>query len=128
MKLQRYYVDKYDIGRGVCYNEDVVVLEGKYNALEAETAALHAECDRLTAMMGTGSLSEQKTNHAFLGGICVALQAITATDNGVLWSDIVSACGPEKISHYAKTIEPDEWEIAGFSKYYKRFYKDEVVK
>jgi len=52
MKLQRYYVDKYDIGRGVCYNEDVVVLEGKYNALEAENAALHAECDRLTAMLG----------------------------------------------------------------------------
>ena len=97
------------------------------DALKAENAALHAECDRLTAMMGTGSLSEQKTNHAFLGGICVALQAITATDNGVLWSDIVSACGPEKISHYAKTIEPDEWEIAGFSKYYKRFYKDEVA-
>ena len=115
-----------------CGNDDVEYIradihDAQIDALKAENASLHAECDRLTAMMGTGSLSEKKMNHAFLGGICVALQAITAIDNGVLWHDIVSACGLEKISHYANEIEPDEWELAGFRKYYKRFYKDEVA-
>jgi hypothetical protein len=53
----------------------------------------------------------------FLAGICVALQCVTAADDGVLWAEIVQTAGTDAMLQYATFIEPDEWEMAGFAKY-----------
>lgn len=58
MRLKRWVVgDDYELeedygDRGAwCKSTDVEVLESIAEALEAENAALHAECDRLTALL-----------------------------------------------------------------------------
>lgn len=61
-------------------------------------------------------LQEQKRDD-FLAGICVALQCVTASDDGVLWREIVRTVGVDEALHYAAHVEPDEWELAGFRKY-----------
>ncbi|MBN4995139.1 hypothetical protein JY438_05105 [Stenotrophomonas maltophilia] len=53
----------------------------------------------------------------FLAGICVALQCVTAQDSGVLWAEIVRAVGVDDLLQYATFIEPEEWDLAGFSTY-----------
>lgn len=53
----------------------------------------------------------------FLAGICVALQCVTAEDNGVLWREIVETAGKESLLRYAAFVEPDEWQLAGFARY-----------
>jgi hypothetical protein len=64
---------------------------------------------------------DKKVADDFYAGVCVALQIVTDMDNSVIWDQIVDSVGADKISHYAKVTEPDEWEIAGFSKYWKQF-------
>jgi hypothetical protein len=51
----------------------------------------------------------------FLQGVCVALQAVTGSGDGVLWREIVEAAGSDELLQYAAHIEPEEWELAGFS-------------
>lgn len=58
----------------------------------------------------------------FLAGVCVALQCVTASDDGVLWREIVETAGVESLLRYATFVEPDEWELAGF----KRYAKNEI--
>jgi hypothetical protein len=69
MKLQRYSVEDGEWHRAdeqgrFCLAEDV-------EALEAENAALHDECDRLTAMMSSNEGGIDKKD--LFAGICVAL-------------------------------------------------------
>lgn len=56
-------------------------------------------------------------NNEFMSGICVALQHVTASDNGVLWREIVESVGVDEMLNYAARIEPDEWHLAGFDRY-----------
>lgn len=56
----------------------------------------------------------------FLAGICVALQCVTASDDGVLWREIVQTAGVESLLRYATFVEPDEWDLAGFKRYAQR--------
>ena len=56
----------------------------------------------------------------FLAGICVALQCVTASDNSVLWREIVYAVGVGPLLHYSTFVEPDEWQLAGFARYAQR--------
>ena len=56
----------------------------------------------------------------FLAGVCVALQCVTASDDGVLWREIVQTAGVESMLRYSTFVEPDEWELAGFKRYAKR--------
>ena len=56
----------------------------------------------------------------FLAGICVALQCVTASDDGVLWREIVQTAGVESLLRYATFVEPDEWQLAGFRYYAQR--------
>jgi len=56
----------------------------------------------------------------FLAGICVALQCVTASDDGVLWREIVQTAGVELLLRYATFVEPEEWELAGFKRYAHR--------
>ncbi|WP_208453756.1 hypothetical protein [Burkholderia gladioli] len=50
----------------------------------------------------------------FFAGVCVALQVLTTHDKGVIWKDIVQACGVDELLQYAANVEPEEWELAGF--------------
>lgn len=67
---------------------------------------------------GAGRLEPERDD--FLAGICVALQCVTASDDGVLWREIVETAGTESLLRYAAFVEPDEWELAGFKHYAKR--------
>lgn len=53
----------------------------------------------------------------FLQGVCVALQVVTSMDCGVTWREIVRAAGEDEILQYAAVTEPEEWDLAGFSRY-----------
>ncbi|WP_244119442.1 hypothetical protein [Burkholderia gladioli] len=53
----------------------------------------------------------------FFAGVCVALQVITAFDQGVMWAELVRACGTDELLQYAAHVEPEEWQLAGFEKY-----------
>jgi hypothetical protein len=55
----------------------------------------------------------------FFQGVCVALQSLTAHGDGVIWREIVEAAGADEIFRYAAHIEPEEWELAGFSAFAK---------
>lgn len=55
----------------------------------------------------------------FSAGICVALTVITGFDQGVIWGELVRCAGVNRMIHYAANVEPNEWELAGFSKYAK---------
>lgn len=56
----------------------------------------------------------------FLLGVCVALQVVTAMDCNVTWREIVNTAGVEDLIRFATVIEPEEWELAGFSRYAKQ--------
>lgn len=73
------------------------------------------KADTWSAASPAAPIQEPATE--FKAGICVALQAITACDNGVLWSELVRACGTDEMLYYAAHVEPAEWELAGFAKY-----------
>lgn len=62
-------------------------------------------------------VGEHGEGDEFLAGICVALQCVTAQDSGVLWAEIVRAVGVDDLLKYATFIEPEEWDLAGFSTY-----------
>lgn len=67
---------------------------------------------------GVGRLEPERDD--FLAGICVALQCVTASDDGVLWREIVETAGKESLLRYATFVEPEEWELAGFKRYAQR--------
>jgi hypothetical protein len=60
-----------------------------------------------------------KTGDPFLQGVCVALQAVTGSGDGVLWREIVETAGADDLFQYAAHIEPEEWELAGFAVFAK---------
>lgn len=62
-------------------------------------------------------VGEHAEGDEFLAGVCVALQCVTAQDSGVLWAEIVRAVGVDDLLQYATFIEPEEWDLAGFSTY-----------
>jgi hypothetical protein len=92
---------------------------GSENRDLLEGSMAHAFALRIFAAQNAASpaapIHEPATE--FKAGICVALQAITACDNGVLWSELVRACGTDEMLYYAAHVEPAEWELAGFAKY-----------
>lgn len=77
-------------------------------------ASIRAITAALAARQPVGKHGE---GDEFLAGICVALQCVTAQDSGVLWAEIVRAVGVDDLLQYATFIEPEEWDLAGFSTY-----------
>lgn len=55
----------------------------------------------------------------FNAGVCASLAHVRAQDNGVLWREIVHACGKDELFQYAAHVEPEEWKLAGFDYYAK---------
>ncbi|AJX00898.1 hypothetical protein BM43_3025 [Burkholderia gladioli] len=84
--------------------------------LEAEVARLRV------ALYSTVPGERSARDDGFFAGVCVALQVLTAHDQGVIWKDIVKACGVDELLQYAANIEPEEWELAGF----KHFARGEL--
>ncbi|WQI19802.1 hypothetical protein U2S91_16865 [Stenotrophomonas maltophilia] len=72
---------------------------------------------RLELIPARQPVGEHGEGDEFLAGICVALQCVTAQDSGVLWAEIVRAVGVDDMLQYATFIEPEEWDLAGFSTY-----------
>lgn len=52
----------------------------------------------------------------FLHGICVALQVLHGYDHGNAWRELAHTAGVDQLLDFAAYVEPDEWELAGFSK------------
>lgn len=77
------------------------------------TTTLPAEAGPLDA----GVRRPEPERDDFLAGICVALQCVTASDDSVLWREIVQMAGTESLLRYATFVEPDEWQLAGFARY-----------
>ncbi|WP_208455243.1 DUF3850 domain-containing protein [Burkholderia gladioli] len=61
--------------------------------------------------------ADDSSDKSFFAGVCVALQVITAFDQGVMWAELVRACGTDELLQYAAHVEPEEWKLAGFEKY-----------
>ena len=54
---------------------------------------------------------------AFMGGVCAALATATAHGDSVIWREIVRSVGIDNALNYAANVNPEDWELAGFSKY-----------
>ncbi|WP_186269985.1 hypothetical protein [Burkholderia gladioli] len=74
------------------------------------------ECGEKTATADERA-ADDSSDKSFFAGVCVALQVITAFDQGVMWAELVRACGTDELLHYAAHVEPEEWQLAGFEKY-----------
>jgi len=107
MKLQRYinsavnadYAGNYDI----LADDGPVCLASDVEALEAENAALHAECDRLTAMLGPQRVlsAEEVTEPGFYQWRHMDGEQWTVTE-------VVVNEAPELRQYYIATDEDEE--------------------
>ncbi|WP_186257827.1 hypothetical protein [Burkholderia gladioli] len=75
-----------------------------------------SQCGRAAVSPATADEMAARDD-GFFAGICVALQVITAFDNGVMWAELVRTCDIDALLQYAAHVEPEEWELAGFEKY-----------
>jgi hypothetical protein len=82
----------------------------------AELRRLQAELDAIKQALAQPAPVQPvaTTGDPFLQGVCVALQAVTGSGDGVLWREIVEAAGADDLFQYAAHIEPEEWKLAGF--------------
>lgn len=73
--------------------------------------------------MTAAKLRRTDVRDEFLSGVCVALQVITSFAKSAAWieawAELVRTAGVDDILYYAAHVEPDEWELAGFSRYAK---------
>ena len=53
----------------------------------------------------------------FMGGVCAALATVTAHSDSVIWREIVRSVGIDNALNYAANVSPEDWDLAGFSKY-----------
>ncbi len=65
---------------------------------------------------------------AFFGGVCVCLQHVAGHDNGVMWREIVSSVGIDKLVEYATAIESNERELIALDKYLKIEYGKKLTR
>lgn len=66
--------------------------------------------------LGLDALKEAR-NAGINHGVCLALQIMTAAGDAgsPQWDELVDVVGRAELEHYAKVIEPEEWELAGFA-------------
>jgi hypothetical protein len=53
----------------------------------------------------------------FMGGVCVALATAKAHGDNVIWREIVRSVGVDNALNYAANVNPEDWDLAGFSEY-----------
>jgi hypothetical protein len=86
------------------------------SALLAITWARQQQATELAALRGLPvALSEWED--AFMGGVCAALATVTAHGDSVIWREIVRSVGVDNALNYAANVNPEDWELAGFSNY-----------
>jgi hypothetical protein len=56
-------------------------------------------------------------DNGFMGGICAALAVVKDHGDGVVWKEIVRSVGTDYALNYAANVNPEDWELAGFSTY-----------
>jgi hypothetical protein len=56
---------------------------------------------------------------SFYSGICIALQVVYDYDNETIWQSIVRSVNKIRVIKFAKEIEPVNWELCGFHKWFK---------
>lgn len=77
-------------------------------------ALLQQQATELVALRGV-AVSEWED--AFMSGVCAALATVTAHGDSVIWREIVRSVGIDNALNYAANVNPEDWELAGFSKY-----------
>jgi len=83
----------------------------------AMSAAMRVDALTAAPQAPAAALDAGVVRDDFLQGVCVALQVVTSMDCGVTWREIVRAAGEDEILQYAAVTEPEEWGLAGFSRY-----------
>jgi hypothetical protein len=53
----------------------------------------------------------------FMAGVCVALATVKAHGDNAVWRDIVRSVGVDSALNYAANVNPEDWDLAGFSEY-----------
>ena len=55
--------------------------------------------------------------NGFMSGVCAALATVTAHGVSVIWREIVRSVGVDNALNYAANVNPEDWDLAGFSEY-----------
>ena len=53
----------------------------------------------------------------FMSGVCAALATVTVHEENVIWREIVRSVGVDNALNYAANVNPEDWDLAGFSEY-----------
>jgi hypothetical protein len=56
-------------------------------------------------------------DNGFMAGVCAALAVVKDHDDGTVWREIVRSVGTDHALNYAANVNPEDWELAGFSTY-----------
>lgn len=50
-------------------------------------------------------------------GVCIALQVMASAGDAdsTQWNELLDAAGRSEVMHYAKNVEPENWELCGFA-------------
>ena len=84
--------------------------------LDRFAALFDQQATALAALRGVPvALSEWED--AFMSGVCAALATATAHGDSVIWREIVRSVGIDNALNSAANVNPEDWELAGFSKY-----------
>ncbi|WP_186056539.1 hypothetical protein [Burkholderia gladioli] len=88
--------------------------------MDAQQTFIHGWKAAIKAGQYVSESQDSSNDNQFFAGICVALQVLTTHDQGVIWKDIVKACGVDDLLQYAANVEPEEWRLAGFAHFARR--------
>ena len=102
--------------RRLSLESDYVIPASSFMAQRVVAWARQQQATALAALRGMPvALSEQED--AFMGGVCAALATVTAHGDSVIWREIVRSVGIDNALNYAANVNPEDWDLAGFSKY-----------
>jgi hypothetical protein len=78
--------------------------------------ARQQQSTELDALRGV-AVAVSESEDGFMSGVCAALATVTAHGDSVIWREIVRSVGIDNALNYAANVNPEDWELAGFSKY-----------
>ena len=56
-------------------------------------------------------------DNGFMSGVCAALAVVKYHGDSTVWKEIVRSVGTDYALNYAANVNPEDWELAGFSTY-----------
>jgi len=84
--------------------------------LDNAATLLQQQEAELAALRGA-PVAVSESEDGFMSGVCAALATVTAHGDSVIWREIVRSVGIDNALNYAANVNPEDWELAGFSKY-----------